>query len=211
MIMIIKQKIKLCVQNYFLKKNNPGSMVKLANCFNPKRLTVGIGTYGDIRVISYNTVSKLIIGNYCSIAQDVKFFLDADHNINTISSYPFKVKVLGTENFEAFGKGDIIIKDDVWIGYGASIMSGITVGQGAVIAAGSIVTKDVPPYAIVGGAPARILKFRFEEQIIQELLNCDFSKLNKNLIEKHCNDLYLPINCKADLSWFKSITKKEEN
>ena len=71
------------------------------------------------------------------------------------------MKTIKIQSTEAFGKGDIIVEDDVWIGYGAVIMSGVTIKQGAVIAAGSVVVKDVPAYSIVGGAPAKIIKYRF--------------------------------------------------
>ncbi|MGN9105593.1 DapH/DapD/GlmU-related protein [Oliverpabstia intestinalis] len=91
---------------------------------------------------------------------------------------------------ESFAKGDIRVDDDVWIGYGASIMSGVHIGQGAVVAAGAVVTKDVPPYAIVGGVPAKVIKYRFEPEMIEELLKVDYSELTKEDIEKHIDDLY---------------------
>lgn len=206
--MKIKNAIKLFVQNYYLKKNNPGSQIRLLNCFNPNRISVGNGSYGDIRIICFNNKSRLEIGNYCSIAQDVKFILDADHHIDTISTYPFKVKHLKTVAFEAFGKGDIIVKDDVWIGYGASILSGITLGQGSVIAAGAVVTKDVPPYAIVGGNPARVIKYRFDENTINELLKLDFSKLNEDMIRNNIDELYKKIVSKDDIKWFLKLTRR---
>lgn len=70
---------------------------------------------------------------------------------------------------EATSKGDIVVKDDVWIGYGSIILSGVHIGQGAVIAAGSVVSHDVPPYAIVGGVPARLIKYRFSEEMTKKL------------------------------------------
>lgn len=78
-----------------------------------------------------------------------------------------------------------MIKDDVWIGAQATIMSGVTIGQGAVIGAKALVTKDVPPYAIVGGVPAKVIKYRFEKEIIDELLKIDFSKLDYKVIKEH--------------------------
>lgn len=86
---------------------------------------------------------------------------------------------------EAISKGDIIVKDDVWIGRNALIMSGVNIGQGAVIAAGAVVTKDVPPYAIVGGVPAKVIRYRFEEEIINELVNVDFDKFNVEFIRSN--------------------------
>lgn len=164
-------------------------------------VTVGRYTYGAIDALTYNKFSKLKIGDFCSIGPNVSFILSADHNINTISSFPFKVKVM-KEKLEGISKGDIIVDNDVWIGYGSVILSGVHIGQGAVIAAGSVVTKNVPPYAIMGGVPAKIIKYRFEPGIIAKLEKIDFSKLDEKLIEKHINELYKELTVDADLSWF---------
>lgn len=109
---------------------------------------------------------------------------------------------------DAFSKGDIIVDDDVWIGYGATIMSGVHIGQGAVVAAGAVVTKDVPPYAIVGGVPAKVIKYRFEPEMIEELLKVDYSKLTKEDIEKHIDDLYKKLKDPSQLDW---MPKKGES
>ena len=91
---------------------------------------------------------------------------------------------------EGTSKGDIIVGDDIWIGYGAVILSGITIGQGAIIGAGAIVTKNVPPYAVVGENPAKIIKYRFEENIIKELLRIDFNKIPDEAIYRNIVELY---------------------
>lgn len=117
--------------------------------------------------MSFSSLSKLYNGNFVSIAQNVIFMLNSEHYTNHISTYPFKVKYILAENEEAISKGDNIIEDDVWIGYGVIIMSGIKIGKGTIIGAGSFVTKDVPPYSIVVGVPAKILKYRFNEHIRQ--------------------------------------------
>ena len=98
-------------------------------------------------------------------------------------------------------KGDITVDNDVWIGYGATIMSGVHIGQGAIVAAGAVVTKDVPPYAIVGGVPAKVIKYRFEPELIKELLKIDYSKLTKEKVEKHIDDLYAELKDKRQLDW----------
>ena len=103
-------------------------------------------------------------------------------------------------------KGAIIVDDDVWIGYGATIMSGVHIGQGAVVAAGAVVTKDVPPYAIVGGVPAKVIKYRIEPEMIEELLKIDYGKLTKEDIAKHIDDLYTELNDPSQLDW---MPKKE--
>ena len=119
--------------------------------------------------------ASLTIGKYCSIARDVMMIL-GKHRIDTISTYPFKTLSKfwpeADRSIEDHStKGDIIIGNDVWIGARANILSGVTIGSGAIIAAASVVTKDVPPYAIVAGNPARIIKYRFPEKTIQRLLS----------------------------------------
>ena len=142
---------------------------------------------------NYNNFYKLKIGNYCSIATNVMFLLDADHYTNHVSSFPFKVKVLG-EKFEGVSKGNIIVDDDVWIGYGATILSGVHIGQGAIVAAGAVVSRDVPPYAIVGGVPAKVLKYRFAEDVIEYMLTLDYSKVDEHMIKEHIDDFYKGIS-----------------
>ncbi len=121
---------------------------------------------------------KLIIGKFCSIACGVKFlFNSANHTLSSLSTYPFplfyeewdleKSKVENSWD----NKGDIVIGNDVWIGYEAVIMAGVTVGDGAIIGTCAVVTKDVPPYTIVGGIPAKPIRKRFSDETIEALLN----------------------------------------
>lgn len=120
---------------------------------------------------------KLIIGKFCSIACGAKFiFNSANHTLSSLSTYPFPIF------FEEWGlnfkdvatawdkKGDIIIGNDVWIGYEAVIMAGVTIGDGAIIGTRAVVTKDVPPYTIVGGVPAKPIRKRFDNETLDELL-----------------------------------------
>ena len=183
------------------KRSNKHNGTVPYNIFQIDKITIAKHTYGYINVICYNNDSTLTIGNFCSIAEDVTFILDADHYINNISTFPYKVALLKTEKTEAIGKGDIVIDDDVWIGYGAKIMSGVHIGQGAVVAAGAVVTKDVPPYAIVGGVPAKVIKYRFEPEMIEELLKVDYSKLTKEMVEEHIDDLYTELKDKKQIDW----------
>lgn len=118
---------------------------------------------------------KLIIGKFCMIASDVTFIMNgANHLSDAISTFPFAI--FGDDWSNAMkgkeypNKGDTIVKNDVWIGYGATIMPGVTIGDGAIIATKSVVTKDVEPYAIVGGNPAKEIRKRFSEDEIKELL-----------------------------------------
>jgi virginiamycin A acetyltransferase len=134
---------------------------------------------------------KLIIGKFCMIASDVKFIMNgANHLTDALSTYPFAIFGNGWENAMAGKeypkKGDITIGNDVWIGYNATIMAGVSIGDGAIIATNSTVTKDVAPYSIVGGNPAREIKKRFSTEVISKLLemqwwNWDIEKITKNL------------------------------
>lgn len=175
------------------RKKNGHNYTYPLNIFQEDNVYVGNYTYGGILV--YNDVRnlKLRIGNFCSIANDVCFLLGIEHRVDTISSFPFKVKLIGNI-CEATSKGDIIIDDDVWIGYRSIILSGVHIGQGAVIAAGAVVTKDVPPYTIVGGVPAKVIKYRFTSEITDYLLTMDYSKLDQDMIERHIDALYMQIS-----------------
>ena len=121
---------------------------------------------------------KLIIGKFCSIACGTKFlFTSANHTQKSLSTYPFPIFFdewdLDVEDITSAWdrKGDIIIGSDVWIGYEAVIMSGVTIGDGVIIGARAVVTKDIPPYTIVGGVPARQIRRRFSDEIIAALLD----------------------------------------
>lgn len=176
------------------KLRNSHNHTWLVNSIQSEKIVVGNATYGPIdAVFSSSGNEKLIIGNFCSIASGVKFIVSSEHPYKGLSTYPFKVYYLGYE-LEAGSKGSIVVKDDVWIATNAIILSGVTIGQGAVIGAGAVVTKDVPPYAIVGGNPAKVIKYRFEPEIIEKLLNFDFSKLSEEQIKTLGTKLYTEIN-----------------
>lgn len=136
---------------------------------------------------------RLLIGKFCSIACGAKFlFTSANHAQKSLSTYPFPIF------FEEWGlpkeqvtsawdnKGDIVIGNDVWIGYEAVILSGVHIGDGAVIGARAVVTKDVAPYTVVGGVPAKKIKLRFDEETVRQLLTLRWwdwpaEKIQRNL------------------------------
>lgn len=193
---MLKNFIKLHLfRNKWRKMNSHNSTVA-KNQFNPSLVSVGKYTYGALKVLTYNEVNKLKIGNFCSIGPEVVFIVSADHYVDRISTYPYKVKC-GGEAYEGVSKGDIVVSDDVWIGYGTIVLSGVHIGQGAVIAAGSVITKDVPPYAVVGGVPAKVIKYRFSPEVIEKLEKIDYSKLQVEDIQQHLLELYKPIDNKA--------------
>ncbi len=204
----IKSSLALArMRSKWIKKSGSNNTLPM-RIFNPELVSVGESSYGELNIISFSDKSKLYIKDYVSIGQDVTFLLDAEHPINHISTFPYKVRYLYSEEAEATSKGDIIIEDDVWIGYGATILSGVHIGQGAVVAARAVVSKDVPPYAVVGGVPAKVIKYRFSQQVIDYMLTLDYGSLTNELINDHVDDLYTPFDgmdveeIKKQYEWF---------
>lgn len=160
---------------------------------------------GSPEIIHFGEPVKLKIGKFCSIAENVKLFLGGYHKSDYVTTYPLSIVFANINHISALDnfviKGDLVIGNDVWIGAGATIMAGVTIGDGAIIAAQSVVTKDVEPYSIVGGNPAKLIRKRFEKEDIEKLKtiawwNWDISKIieeshllqNSNLkefIDKH--------------------------
>jgi virginiamycin A acetyltransferase len=143
---------------------------------------------------------RLIIGKFCALARGVKFIMNgANHPMWGFSTYPFSIFGNGWEKIDTLAyqspfKGDTKIGNDVWIGYDSIIMPGVTVGDGAIIAAKSVVVKDVPPYTIVGGNPAQTIRQRFSDDTIQTLLEIawwdwDIQKITRNLAKIVAADL----------------------
>lgn len=155
----------------------------------------------DPRLFEYNNVlyhypinhERLIIGKFCSIACGVKFLFNcANHTLKSLSTYTFPLfyeewELEKSDVVSAWdNKGDIIIGNDVWIGFEAVILAGVTIGDGAIIGARAVVTKDVPPYSIVGGVPAKEIRKRYSPNIIDQLLSLRWwdwtrEKIKRNL------------------------------
>lgn len=137
-----------------------------------RRYSVGQWTYGVPTVFDWGDDTSLTIGKFCSIAGDVKIFLGGNHRVDWVTTYPlaeiFRDCGLERAMFRR-SRGDVRIGNDVWIGYGAIILSGVKIGNGAVIGAACLVTKDVPPYAMVGGNPAKVIGMRFSDTQIKRL------------------------------------------
>ena len=160
------------------RKQNSHNFTTAKNAFNRRVVTVGNGTYGELDIRHFgNPDEKVVIGNYCSIGPDCVFMTGGEHRYDGLSTYPFRVK-LGLCNNESITRGPIVLEDDVWLGLGVTVMSGVTIGRGAVVAAGALVTKDVPPYAIVGGVPAKVIKYRFPPEVIAEVEKMNFGVLS---------------------------------
>jgi len=183
------------------RKRNSHNLTELNSIIPLNRVEVGKASYGKFNVLCYNLDinDKLKVGNFCSISSSAVFMLGGGHDYTHLSMYPFRQRYDGVQ--ESLSKGDIILEDDVWIGEHVVVMSGVTIGQGAVIAAGAVVTKDIAPYAIAGGVPAKVIKYRFPEEIRRKLEKIDFSKLTEDMVREHIDELYEKVDENTDLSW----------
>lgn len=190
----IKTGIKSYLLNKKWRKRNSHNQTYIQGLCNIDLIAVGSGTYGPIRAIHTGTQGKLRIGNWCSIAPDVVFVFNNEHTTVNLSTYPFKARMLDKSVVEAESKGGITICDDVWLGCRSTILDGVTVGQGSVVAAGAVVSKDVPPYSIVGGVPAKIIKYRFDDNVINELIRLNYGNLDRKAISDMIDKLYSPLD-----------------
>jgi acetyltransferase-like isoleucine patch superfamily enzyme len=178
-----KFKKKKVYKNYFLKDN-------LKKEINLKLAIVGKWSYGNPRILRWDYSSKIKIGNFCSLGPDIDFYIGGNHRVDWISTSQLPAsqfndvfeKAKTIKNF-SISKGDIEIGHDVWIGGRTTILSGVKIGTGAVIAAGSVVVNDVDPYTITGGNPNRIIKKRFKDSTIQKLLETEWWNLSDDKID----------------------------
>ncbi|MGL4949078.1 MAG: CatB-related O-acetyltransferase, partial [Anaeroplasmataceae bacterium] len=197
--------------------NEYKTSVYLKNVITKKNIIVGDYTYYDdvlypldfeIRNVLFhyeNFNDMLIIGKFCSIASNTKFIMGAaNHRIKSISTYPFNVcgnkwsSITPDHMSQIPYKGDTVVGNDVWIGRESVIMPGINIGDGAIVAANSVVTKNVEPYTIVGGNPARIIRKRFDDKFIELLL-----KLKWWDFEEEKLDEIIPLLCNEDIDFVK--------
>jgi len=160
----------------------------------------GRGSYGHPKIIRWGSETKLKIGNYCSIADDVVILLGGEHHAEWITTFPFNVLMLEFNHISDSPntKGDIIIGNDVWLGYGSIIRSGVTIGDGAVIGAGAVVAKDIEPYAIVAGNPVQLIRKRFDDETIKWLLEIKWWDWPEEKIVR-----FVPLMLSADIEKFR--------
>lgn len=199
LIRTIYKYLKLIKQKTLWSKKNPHNRTTLVNFFPIEKVKVGNYSYGPLDISFFGNSEEYVeIGNFCSIADKVKILAGGEHSYLQISTYPLKRYVLERDEIEAKSKGPIIIKDDVWIGYGTIILSGVTIGQGSIIGAGSVVTKDIPPYSIYVGNS--VVKKRFAENIVDKLCDFDYSNITKKDVEESLDLFYEHV----DESFFES-------
>lgn len=179
------------------------NLIFLKNFIKAKNIFVGDYTYYDDArygpenfeknnvLYNYNPdAMKLVLGKFCAIAAETRFLMTGDHKLDGVSTYHFPVFKKGWEIAydlkDLRVKGDIIVGNDVWFGYDSLIKNGVTIGNGAIIAARAVVVKDVPAYSVVAGNPAKVVKMRFDDKTIERLQNIawwdwDAEKITRNL------------------------------
>jgi virginiamycin A acetyltransferase len=168
----MKRQIKKRIKKYI----NPENLTSkhLSKYVRKYGFTIGKYSYGAPRIRHYSKDIKLHMGSYCSIADNVHIFLGGDHHTDWVTTYPFsglpKIWPEAHSQRVERTKGDVHIGSDVWLGSDCTILSGVTIGHGAVIGARAVVAKDVAPYSIVVGNPAREIRKRFSENVIDQLL-----------------------------------------
>lgn len=170
-----KTSVSLYFHNKSWRRLNRHNSTYLCGNYPFGMISVGNYTYGKIDINFFTNKEKLIIGNFCSIADGVKFVTGGNHFADRLLTF------------------------------NALILSGVTIGRGAIVAAGAVVVKDVPPYAIVGGNPAKILKYRFPLEIRESLMKMDFSLLTKEYIEQNIDFFYSYISVES--KWFTNLCK----
>ncbi len=161
------------------KRLNPDNQTRLHLAHliarRPEQISIGAFSYGFPKVRFPESGTRLSIGRFCSIADGVEILLGGNHRLDWVTTYPFPAlprlwpEAAGITGSET-SRGDVRIGHDVWLGSQCMVLSGVTIGHGAVIAARAVVTRDVPPYAIVAGNPARIVRYRHSETDIAQLL-----------------------------------------
>lgn len=182
----IKRIIKLKKHQKEWRKHNSHNETTAQSIFPPDRVKVGKGTYGPLNIILMAEDTHIKIGNYVSIGPSVTLMGGGEHDYGRISTYPFQTKIYNEKTTRKLNR-DIIIEDDVWIGYEALIMPGVVIGKGSVIGARAIVTKDVPPYSIYVGT--KVIKKRFSDEIIEKIKAIDYSEIKHSsgdVYRKYC-------------------------
>lgn len=166
------------------------------------RISIGDYSYGNVELLAYSSYCEIEIGRYTSISE-IKIIVGGNHHTD-ITTYPFKVrfKELKVEEDNVLPR-PVKIGNDVWIGYGTILLDGANIGNGAVIGAGSIIRGNIPPYSIVIGNPATVVKYRFNREEIQQLLDSEWWQLSKDKLVK-----IIPLLYSKDVETFVSKVKE---
>lgn len=208
-IKIIYWRLLLVIRRLFNKRPSPPEYTHLSNLHWAE---IGPNTYDNgVIVWRFSSEDKIKVGKYCSIAKDVVFLCGAGgHDLNNVTTSPLLSRLFDQNDMIRIGSiehsrkhwerefnytnGPIVLENDVWVGYRAIIQSGVTISNGAVVLANSVVTKDVPPYAVVGGVPAQVVKYRFDQKTIEKLLSIAWWDWNEDYIKQNISDFYIPVS-----------------
>lgn len=214
-IPVLRSITRLYLKNAFAKAwrdKNPHNLTEVGDREFPlNAVSVGNNSYGMLHIQSLfeQEGEKLIIGHYVSVAPGVQFLLGVNHQTKTLTTFPLYSRLIEPSNKDALNNGPIVIEDEVWIGTDAIIMSGVTIGKGAMIAAGAVVTKNVPHYAVVGGVPAKLIRYKYSEEIIKILEPIYLNNLNKTFIINNIDIFYKEIETKEDALALVSFIQKK--
>lgn len=185
----IKKIYRSILANLFMFLQSQHEQKLYEDCIADETLKIGRHSYGMPRIHRYKGAeAKVVIGDFCSISPEVTFITGGIHPGSWISTYPFRISWKLANAYQdgmPQTKGNINIGSDVWIGTGSIILSGVEIGDGAIIGAHAVVTKNVPPYAIVGGIPANIIKYRFNQNTIAKLLEIQWWKWSDEQIREN--------------------------
>jgi len=168
---------------------------KLLHLIGVKKLTIQDGfpqydigkwTYGHPKILSWDEGTVLKIGKFCSLAPDLVILLGGEHRTDWVTTYPFNKRWNSAKKYTGHptSNGNVVIENDVWVGWGSKILSGVTIGTGACLGAGSVVFNNIEPYSIVAGNPAKVITKRFSDEIIERLLASKWWDLDDKDIEK---------------------------
>ncbi|MFH6568839.1 MULTISPECIES: CatB-related O-acetyltransferase [Pseudomonas] len=168
---------------------------------------IGRGSYGLPLVHDWKEGSTLRIGAFCSIAEGVNIFLGGHHRADWVTTYPFPAMLKAAQHITDYNgtRGDVVVGSDVWLCSNSTVLSGVTIGHGAVVAAGALVTRDVEPYAVVGGNPARFLRWRFPQEQREALLQAAWWEWPQADIEQAVGQL-----CSDNIEGFLAYAAKRQ-
>lgn len=195
MLLEFFDKFRFRKKQYLWRKSNEHNHTVLCEDCEFNKIRVGKHTYGNLYVLEYHVEGeRLEIGNYVSIADKVQFILGGNHQTETFTTYPLMAKFANKNlAMDAQSRGPIIVEDEVWIGTSAIILSGVRIGRGSIVAAGSVVTKDVSPFTVVAGNPAKEIKKRYSPEIRVKLMGMKLSNFKEKDILKNIDLFYLPV------------------
>lgn len=176
------------LDHFPLKVERKGNVV-VEYLRSPCRVTVGRGSYGHVRIFSWDENATVTVGHYTSIAS-VTIMLGGGHHYLDVSTYPFKTLFAGEEEESARPRGEVKIGNDVWIARDVFVLDNLSIEDGAILAARSVITHDVPAYALVAGNPAEVKKFRFSEEEIKALRESAWWELPERVIRNNIELFY---------------------